>query len=146
MNQCYLHEAMKLNNVQLTLKIMDTCVPEAQSSSLARIAFNTPAIFFLEFLILGMMYTQLAGDVTWRESLPSPIYFLILNYHISVSHSEGSQARSLHACWTRMVYHDRLETIDNSPSTNPVKTLKIFNVYTRKSQNNIFSASGLSLV
>ena len=43
---------------------MDTCVPEAQSSSLARIAFNTPAIFFLEFLILGMMYTQLAGDVT----------------------------------------------------------------------------------
>ena len=64
MNQCYLHEAMKLNNVQLTLKIMDTCVPEAQSSSLARIAFNNPAIFFLEFLILGMMYAQLAGDVT----------------------------------------------------------------------------------
>ena len=25
--------------------------------------------FLLEFLILGMMYTQLAGDVTWRESL-----------------------------------------------------------------------------
>ena len=28
-------------------------------------------------------------------------------------HSEVSQARSLHACWTRMLYHDRLETIDN---------------------------------
>ena len=39
------------------------------TSSAARIAFNIPAIFFLEFLILGMMYTQLAGDVTWRESL-----------------------------------------------------------------------------
>ena len=31
---------------------------------LARIAFNTPAIFFLEFLILGRMYAQLAGDIT----------------------------------------------------------------------------------
>ena len=29
-------------------------------------------------------------------------------------HSEVSQARSLHACWTRMLYNDRLETIDNS--------------------------------
>ena len=44
-------------------------------------------------------------------------------------HSEVSQARSLHACWTRMLYQDRLETIDNSPSTNSAKTLKIFNVY-----------------
>ena len=44
-------------------------------------------------------------------------------------HSEVSQARSLHACWTRMLYHDRLETIDNSQSTNSAKTLKVFNVY-----------------
>ena len=44
-------------------------------------------------------------------------------------HSEVSQARSVHACWTRMLYHDRLETIDNSQSTNSDKTLKIFNVY-----------------
>ena len=29
-------------------------------------------------------------------------------------HSEVSQARSLHACGTRMLYHDRLETIENS--------------------------------
>ena len=43
-----------------------------------------PAIFFLEFLILGMMYTQLAGDVTWRESLPSPIYFLILISRLAI--------------------------------------------------------------
>ena len=47
------------------------------------LAFNTPAIFFLEFLILGMMYTQLVGDVTRRES---PLLFHTkLNYHISVS-------------------------------------------------------------
>ena len=45
------------------------------------IAFNTPAIFFLEFLILGMMYTQLAGDVTSRGSL----LFFHANYHISES-------------------------------------------------------------
>ena len=44
-------------------------------------------------------------------------------------HSEVSQARSLHACWTRMLYNDRLETIDNSQSTNSAKTLEIFNVY-----------------
>ena len=25
-------------------------------------------------------------------------------------HSEVSHARSLHACWTRMLYHDKLET------------------------------------
>ena len=39
-------------------------------------------------------------------------------------HSEVSQARSLHVCWTRMLYNDRLETIDNSQSTNSAKTLK----------------------
>ena len=44
-------------------------------------------------------------------------------------HSEVSQARSLHVCWTRMLYHDRLETINNSQSTNSAKMLKIFNVY-----------------
>ena len=27
-------------------------------------------------------------------------------------HSEVSQARSLHACWTKMLCHDRLETIE----------------------------------
>ena len=73
---------------------MDNCVPKAQSllrevSLSPEIAFNTPAIFFLEFLILGMMYTQLAGDVTWRESLLFP--------HTKLSylgeHSEASQAR-----------------------------------------------------
>ena len=47
---------------------MDNCVPEAPSllrevSLSPEIPFNTPPIFFLEFLILGMMYTQLAGDV-----------------------------------------------------------------------------------
>ena len=42
---------------------------------------------------------------------------------------EVSQAWSLHACWTKMLYNDRLETIDNSQSTNSAKTLKIFNVY-----------------
>ena len=39
------------------------------------------------------------------------------------------QAWSLHACRTRMLYHDKLETIENSQSTNSAKTLKIFNVY-----------------
>ena len=34
------------------------------TSSLARIAFNTPAIFFLEFLILGMTFTP-----SWLETL-----------------------------------------------------------------------------
>ena len=38
-----------------------------------------------------------------------------------LGHSEVSQARSLHACWTRMLYNDRLETIDNSQSTNSAK-------------------------
>ena len=55
------------------------------------------------------------------------IIFLSLEY--LVEHSEVSQARSLRACWTRMLYHDRLETIENSQSTNSAKTLKIFNVY-----------------
>ena len=39
-------------------------------------------------------------------------------------HSEVSQARSLHACWTRILYHDRLETIENSQSSNSAKTLR----------------------
>ena len=43
--------------------------------------------------------------------------------------SKVSQARPLHACWTRMLYHERLETIENSQSTNSAKTLNIFNVY-----------------
>ena len=46
-------------------------------------------------------------------------------------HSEVSQAWSLHACWARMPYNDKLETMDNSQSTNSAKTLKIFNVYSR---------------
>ena len=54
---------------------------------------------------------------------------LYQNYYISVSIRKVSQVRSLHACWTRMLYNDRLETIDNSQSTNSAKTLKIFNVY-----------------
>ena len=39
-------------------------------------------------------------------------------------HSEVSQARPLHACWTRMLNSDRLETIENSQSSNSAKTLK----------------------
>ena len=45
------------------------------------VAFNTPTIFFLEFLILAMMYTQLARDIMCGN----PFCFLILNHHISVS-------------------------------------------------------------
>ena len=64
------------------------------------------------------MYTHLAGDVTLRE-------FLLFS-HNKLSylgeHSEVSQARSLHARWTRMLYHDTLETTENSQST--AKTLK----------------------
>ena len=71
------------------------------------------------------VYTQLAGDVTRRESL----LFSYTKLSYLGEHSEVSQARSLHACWTRMLYHDRIETIENSQSTNSVKTLKIFNVY-----------------
>ena len=44
---------------------------QANNLSLARIAFNTLAIFFLEFLILGMMYTQLAWDVMHVTGIPS---------------------------------------------------------------------------
>ena len=39
------------------------------------------------------------------------------------------QAQSFHACWIRMLYHDSLETIENSQGTNSAKTLKIFNSY-----------------
>ena len=67
-----------------------------------------------------------------------PSYFVRVPYYFGLTvpklsylgeHSEVSQARSLHACWTRMLYHDRLETIENSQSTNSAKTLEIFNVY-----------------
>ena len=71
------------------------------------------------------VYTQLAEDVTRRESL----LFSYTELSYLGEHSEVSQARSLHACWTRMLYHDRIETIENSQRTNSVKTLKIFNVY-----------------
>ena len=82
-------------------------------------------LFFLEFLMLGMMYTQLAGDVTWQKSL----LFSHLKLSYLGEHSKVTQARSLHACWTRMLYHDRLETIENCQSTNSAKTLKMFNVF-----------------
>ena len=54
-------------------------------------------------------------------------------------HSEVTQARSLHACWARMLYHDRLETIENRQSTNSAKTLKIFNVYSSLGLRKIMS-------
>ena len=56
-----------------------------------------------------------------------PSYFVRVPYYFGLTvpklsylgeHSEVSQAWSLHACWTRMLYNDRLETIDNSQSTN----------------------------
>ena len=47
------------------------------------------SIFFLEFLILGIMYTQLAGDVTRRESL----LFSHTKSSYLGEHSEVSQAR-----------------------------------------------------
>ena len=79
-----------------------------------------------------MQYTKRWGcsclDVTWRESLLTAI-FTVPKLSYLGEHSEVSQARSLHACWTRMLYHNRLETIENSQSTNSAKTLKIFNVY-----------------
>ena len=53
--------------------------------------------------------------------------FLPASKHWQVS--EGSQGWSLHVCSARMLYHDRLETIEKSQSTNSAKTLKIFNVY-----------------
>ena len=53
---------------------------------------------------------------------------ILINLQYNIQHSEVSQAWSLHACWTRMLYNDRLETIDNSQSTNSAKTLKILNV------------------
>ena len=45
------------------IKKCDT-ISSPWTSSLARITFNTPAIFFLEFLILGMKYT-----LSWLETL-----------------------------------------------------------------------------
>ena len=44
--------------------------------------------------------------------------------------------KSLHACWTRMLYHDRL---GNSQSTNSAKTLKIFHVYSNLDLQKIMS-------
>ena len=40
---------------------------------------------------------------------------------------------------TRMLYRDRLETIENSQSTNSAKTLKIFNVYSSLGLQKIMS-------
>ena len=74
--------------------------------------FNTQAIFFLEFLILSTMYTQLAGDVTWWESL------LLSRTKLSYfgEHSDVSQVRSLHVHVLNknaVSCYDRLETIIN---------------------------------
>ena len=38
-----------------------------------------------------------------------------------------------------MLYNDRLETIDNSQSTNSAKTLKIFNVYSSLGLQKVMS-------
>ena len=54
-------------------------------------------------------------------------WLTVINCHL-YANSGVSQAWSLHACWARMLYTDRLETIDNCQSTNSAKTLKIFNV------------------
>ena len=84
MNQCYLHEAIKLNNVQLTLKIMDTCVPEAIFFSRPN-SFQRPGHFL--FRVFNSRHdVHSAGWRRYVTGIPSlPIYFLILNYHISVS-------------------------------------------------------------
>ena len=49
------------------------------------------------------------------------------------------QARSFHACWTRMLYRDSLETIENSQRTNSAKALKIFNIYSRLGLQKVMS-------
>ena len=50
-------------------------------------------------------------------------------------HSEVSQALSLHACWTRMRYHDRLETIDTT------RTMCSREIFTKKCrQQQIFDS------
>ena len=71
------------------------------TSSLTRIVFNTPAIFFVEFLILSMMYTQLDGDVTWRESL------LLSRTKLSYlgEHSESKHTNHLSFIVSRMYLH-----------------------------------------
>ena len=70
-------------------------------------------------------------SASWRRYVTGiPTIFSCLLSYLG-EHSEVSQAWSLHACWARMPYNDRLETIDNSQSTNSAKTLKIFNVYSR---------------
>ena len=50
-------------------------------------------------------------------------------------HSEVSKARSLHSCWTRMLYHDRLETIDT------MRTMCSRKIFTKKCrQQQIFDS------
>ena len=53
------------------------------------IAFNTPAIFFLEFLILGMM------RLSWLETLRdgNPFYFSYTKLSYLGKHSEVGQVR-----------------------------------------------------
>ena len=54
----------------------------------------------------------------------NPFYFLTVpKLSYLGEHSKVRKARSLYACWTRMLYHDRLETIETSQSTNSAKTL-----------------------
>ena len=71
----------------------------------------------------------------------NPFYFLTVpKLSYLGEHSEVRKARSLHACWTRMLYHDRLETIETSQSTNSAKTLKIFHVYSSVGLSKIVGA------
>ena len=84
----------------------------------------------LRHLLLSKSFKQplqnLKGTL-WRKDLKRPHAskqrratpaFLI---YIKPAPLKVSQAWSLHACWTRMLYNDRLETIDNSQSTNAAK-------------------------
>ena len=70
-----------------------------------------PAIFFLEFLILGMMYTQLDGDVTWWESL--------LFSHTKLSylseHSERKHTNHLpFIIWRMYLHFVTIQTVMNN--------------------------------
>ena len=98
-------------------------IPRGRAYDSTTATIEIPVFFLLQ--IKHKVYLSLVRRLEGHSSQSISGSIRRKNRKFQTNCSEVSQTQSLHACWTRMLYHDRL----NSQSTNSAKTLKIFNVY-----------------
>ena len=95
-------------------------------NSCGKLSFSFSWIFFF-FFFLSLAYFIIYHSSVFHSGFWK--MFVKITNNLEPGLNLLGQARSFHACWIRMLYHDSLETIENPQGTNSAKTLKIFNIY-----------------